>query len=189
LFSVYSTYVKSNYNGLFDQSSNGLPLLLSAAGKSALYTTGSGSTGDYRYTSWFDNNQGGKNAPSKFFQDANLPYQLQNNVPVVRVSEMYYIAAEAANSKGNIPGSVSMLNKVRQGRGLNALNANGISTADSVSTEIMKEYQKEFIQEGQTFFYYKRLNKDLSKVTSTTAAIPANVYVLPLPDRELEYNH
>jgi len=186
LFSVYSTNVKL-YNGLFDKSS-GTALRLSPAGKTALYTTGSGSTSDYRYISWFDNNQTGVNVPSKYFQDNNLPYALQNNVPVVRVSEMYYIAAEAANSKGDINTGVSMLNKVRQGRGLTPLNAGGISTTDSVSTEIMKEYQKEFIQEGQTFFYYKRLNKDLGKVTANTAAIPANVYVFPIPDREWEYN-
>ena len=54
----------------------------------------------------------------------------------------------------------------------------------------MREYQKEFISEGQTFFYYKRLNKDLRQVTATTAAnIPADVYVFPIPDREKEYNH
>ena len=55
--------------------------------------------------------------------------------------------------------------------------------------EIMREYQKEFIQEGQTFFYYKRLNKDLKLVTGTPAAIPADVYVFPIPDKEKEYNH
>lgn len=188
LFSVYSTNVKSNYNGLFDRSGSAVPLRLSPAGKTALYATGSGSVNDYRYISWFDNNQGGLNVPSKFFQDNNLPYALQNIVPVVRVSEMYYIAAEAANAKGDISAGVSHLNQVRQARGLGALNAGGISSADSVSTEIMREYQKEFLQEGQTFFYYKRLNKDLTKVTATTAAIPANVYVLPVPDKEKEYN-
>jgi len=144
---------------------------------------------DYRYTSWFDNSQAGVNVPSKYFQDAGLPYQLQNNVPVIRVSEMYYISAEYANAKGDLNTGVTMLNSVRQHRGLSALNAGGISSPDSVSTEIMKEYQKEFMQEGQTFFYYKRLNKDLSRVTATTAVIPANVYVFPLPDRELQYNH
>ncbi|ANE53189.1 RagB/SusD family nutrient uptake outer membrane protein [Flavisolibacter tropicus] len=187
LFSVYSKNVK-NYNGLFDVSS-GTPFRLMPAGKTALYTTGSGSANDYRNISWFDNNQAGVQVPSKFFQDNNLPYQLQSNVPILRVSEMYYIAAEAANSKGDIGTGVSLLNQVRLSRGLAALNASGISTTDSVSTEIMREYQKEFMQEGQTFFYYKRLNKDLSKVTSTTSVIPANVYVFPLPDKELEYNH
>jgi len=186
LFSVYSSNVKK-YNGdLFDKSS-GTPLRLLPAGKTNLYTTGSGSANDYRYISWFDNNQAGVNVPSKFFQDVNLPYELQNIVPVIRISEMYYISAECANLRGDITSGVSLLNQVRQHRGLTALNAS-INT-DSLSTETMREYQKEFSQEGQTFFYYKRLNKNLALVTQTTAQVPNDVYVFPLPDKEKEYNH
>jgi starch-binding outer membrane protein, SusD/RagB family len=190
LFSVYSTNIK-NYNGdLFDKSgTSAVPLRLTPAGKNALYTTGSGNANDYRYNSWFDNSVAAVNVPSKFFQDNNLPYELQGIVPVIRVSEMYYIAAECANKKNDISSGASLLNKVRAARGLNALNAAGIATTDSLSTEIMREYQKEFIQEGQTFFYYKRLNKDLKLVTGTPAAIPADVYVFPIPDKEKEYNH
>jgi starch-binding outer membrane protein, SusD/RagB family len=187
LFAVYSSSI-SLYNGQLFEKGIGVPLLLQAAGKTALFTKGSGSATDYRYTSWFDN-VGSVNVPSKFFQGKGLPYQLQNNLPVVRVSEMYYIAAEAATTKGDIVTGVSLLNQVRQSRGLGALDVAGIPTTDSVSTEIMREYQKEFLQEGQTFFYYKRLNKDLTKVTTTTSIIPPNVYVFPLPDREVEYNH
>lgn len=187
LFAVFSSNIK-NYNAdLFDKSS-GTPLRLLPAGKNAVYTTGSGNATDYRYNSWFDNNVAAVNVPSKFFQDNNLPYELQGIVPVIRVSEMYYIAAECANTKNDIAGGAALLNMVRQARGLNALNAAGISNTDSLSTEIMREYQKEFIQEGQTWFYYKRLNKDLKQVTSTTAIIPADVYVFPIPDREKEYN-
>jgi hypothetical protein len=190
VFSLYSANIKNYNSSLFDKSStNGTPLRLQPAGKTSIYVSGSGSTNDYRYTSWFDNSQGGVNVPSKYFQDNNLPYALQNIIPVIRVSEMYYISAEAAASKGDINGAASFLNKVRQARGLTPLNAAGISNTDSLSKEIMKEYQKEFIQEGQTFFYYKRLNKDLKQVTTTTAIIPADVFVFPVPDKEKEYNH
>ena len=189
LFSVYSSNIK-NYNGDLFNKSSGVPLYLSLAGKNAVYTTGSGNASDYRYYSWFDNSQATSpiNVPSKFFQDNNLPYELQGIVPVVRASEMYYIAAECAAKKSDINSGVSLLNNVRLARGLNALNAAGISNTDSLSAEIMREYQKEFIQEGQTWFYYKRLNKDLKQVTSTTAVIPADVYVFPIPDKEKEYN-
>ena len=186
LFSVYSTNIRTYNQALFDKSSGTSLRLID---KAKVYTTGSGNASDYRYISWFDNNQIGTNVPSKFFQDNNLPYELQGIVPVIRVSEMYYIAAEFANKKNDINSGASLLNKVRLTRGLNALNAAGITTTDSLSTEIMREYQKEFIQEGQTFFYYKRLNKDLRLVTATTAAIPADVYVFPIPDKEKEYNH
>ena len=186
LFSVYSTNIRNYSLALFDKSTGTSLRLID---KIKAYTTGSGNASDYRYISWFDNNQIGTNVPSKFFQDNNLPYELQGIVPVIRGSEMYYIAAECANKKNDITSGASLLNKVRAGRGLNALNAAGITTTDSLSTEIMREYQKEFIQEGQTFFYYKRLNKDLRLVTTTTAAIPADVYVFPIPDKEKEYNH
>jgi starch-binding outer membrane protein, SusD/RagB family len=186
LFSLFSNNIKAISLSLFTPT---IPLRLLPAGKTNIYVTGSGSANDYRYISWFDNNPLAVNVPSKFFQDAGLPYYLQNIVPLIRISEMYYIAAEAANSKGDITGGASFLNKVRQARGLAALNATGISNTDSLSKEIMAEYKKEFIQEGQTFFYYKRLNKDLKQVTATTVAIPADVYVFPIPDKENEYNH
>lgn len=187
LFSVYSSNIRNYNDGLFNKSS-GVPLGLSTGRKNAVYTTGSGNANDYRNNSWFDGFVSSVNIPSKFFQDNNLPYELQGIVPVVRVSEMYYVAAECANKRSDINDGVSLLNKVRQARGLNGLIAAGISNTDSLSTEIMREYQKEFIQEGQTWFYYKRLNKDLKQVTSTTAFIPADVYVFPIPDREKEYN-
>ena len=188
LFSVYSTNIKNINSDLFISPTQ--PLRLSPAGKNALYTTGTGSANDWRYLSWFDNNAGAINVPSKYFQDANLPYELQGIVPLIRMPEMFYIAAECATTKGDINSGTTFLNKVRQARGLATLNAAGISNSDSLSKEIMREYQKEFISEGQTFFYYKRLNKDLRQVTATTAAnIPADVYVFPIPDREKEYNH
>ena len=190
LFSLFSNNIKGINNSLFNQSNaTSNPLRLTPAGKTAIYTTGTGSANDYRYLSWFDNSQAAVNVPSKYFQDNGLPYYLQNIVPLIRISEMYYIAAETSNAKGDIAGSSSFLNKVRQARGLTALNAAGITNTDSLSKEIMREYKKEFIQEGQTFFYYKRLNKDLKQVTTTTVAIPADVYVFPIPDKENEYNH
>lgn len=187
LFSVYSANIR-DYNGsLFDKSA-GTPLRLLPARKITVYTTGSGTANDYRYISWFDNNQVAVNVPSKFFQDANLPYELQGIVPVVRVSEMHYIAAECANQRNDIGSGAFYLNNVRIARGLPALNAAGIATTDSLSTEIMREYQKEFIQEGQAWFYYKRLNKDLVSATGTTAIVPADAYVFPIPEKEKEYN-
>jgi hypothetical protein len=186
IFSVYSANVKKYNSDLFAKSPGALQLSTNA--RNVIYVNGNGSANDYRYVSSFQPGTIGLFVPTKFFQDDNLPYQLQNNVPVVRISEMYYIAAEAANAKNDINTAIYYLNKIRQGRGLANLNPANVSTPDNVSTEIMKEHQKEFMQEGQTFFYYKRLNKNLSTVTSNTAVIPANAYVFPLPDKELEYN-
>lgn len=186
VFSLYSTSMAKINASMFDLQTGALQL--AAANKTALYTTTTGSAADYRYISWFDNNSAGLNVPSKYFQNANLPYLLQNIVPLLRVSEMYYIAAECAGSTGNIATGLLYLNKVRNSRGLTSLTTATITDAATLSNEIMKEYQKEFIQEGQTFFYYKRLNKDLASVTGTAAIVPAGAYVFPIPDKEVEYN-
>jgi len=186
LFSLYSSNIQSYNNSIFNTT---IPLTLSFAGRSALYANPTADQTDWRYRSWFDANPNTTVVPSKFYQDANLPYELQGIVPLIRVSELYYIASESANTKGDIPGAVGYLNKVRTARGLKPLNAAGISNPDSVNNAIMKEYKKEFIQEGQTWYYYKRLNKDLRQVTGTPAPIPDKVYVFPLPDLEKEYRN
>jgi len=188
LFALYSANIFGYNNSIFNTTT---PLLLSDAGRAKVYATPGADASDWRLRSWFDQNSSTNRTvvPSKFYQDNNLPYDIQGLVPLIRISEMYYIAAESANTKGDIPSAVSYLNKVRQARGMQGLNAAGISTSDSVSNAIMKEYKKEFIQEGQTWFYYKRLNKDLRQASGTPAQIPQNVYVFPLPDLEKEYRN
>ncbi len=186
VFAVYSTSVTNNDNTTFANGTT--PLQVSAAAKNALYTTTTGSNTDYRYTSWFDPNSSNITVPSKFFQNTSLPYAMQNIVPVIRISEMYYIVAECAGRSGDVTTGLAYLNQVRAARGLNALTATQVPDATTLLNEITKEYQKEFIQEGQTFFYYKRLNMNLALVTGTTVNVPAGAYVLPIPDAELEYN-
>lgn len=183
LFSLYSTNTGKYSDGLFNMSS-GAPLQFSVASKNALYGSVSG---DYRL-SWFDKNNNNVEVPSKYFQDAGLPYVLQNIIPLIRVSEMYYIAAECAGNSGDINKGLDYLNKVRNARGLAPLTIDNVPDVAALSLEITKEYKKEFIHEGQLFFFYKRLNKDLKTESGTTAIVPENAYVLPIPDKETEYN-
>jgi hypothetical protein len=184
VFAVYSTNVGKNSDGLFNVST-GTPLQFAAASKNALY--GTTAPFDWRL-SWFDNNVKNINVPSKFFQNSNLPYSMQNIVPVIRVSELYYIVAECANAKGDLDKGLLNLNEVRKARGLDPLTSASISDPVSLSNEIMKEYKKEFINEGQTFLFYKRLNKDLKAESGTTVTVPEGAYVFPIPDKEGEYN-
>lgn len=183
VFSVYSTNVNLINEGLFNVGGTGISLQLAATTKTAIY-----GTTDWRL-SWFDNNPAKAfNVPSKFFQNAGLPYAMQNIVPVIRISEMYYIAAECASELGDLPAGLSYLNLARSARGLTPLTLTNVPDKPAMASEIGKEYKKEFIQEGQTFFYYKRLNKDLKAESGTTVNVPANAYVFPIPDKEVEYN-
>ncbi len=183
LFALYTKSIKANVLTNY-QPGSGLPLYLTPAGLTRVYGTPSADAVDWRKSSWFDN-PGNYMVPSKLFQDANTKYEWQNVLPLIRVSEMYYITSECANRVGDVVKGVSYLNQVRNARGLSPIN-NTITT-DSLGKAITREYQKEFITEGQTFFYYKRLNLDLRTASGYPLTPPAGAYVFPMPDLEKEY--
>jgi hypothetical protein len=111
----------------------------------------------------------------------------RNKMPVIRLSEMYYIAAEARLTV-DLPQSIQLLNTVRKSRGIVQdipVNAD----LATVSGEITKEYRKDFVQEGQLFFYYKR--KGFASFPGLPTAIPGNdgIYMIPFPDSEMEFGN
>ena len=102
-------------------------------------------------------------------------------IPIVRLSELYLIAAECASGNDGL----AYLNKIRAHRGLAALEGE-VDLAD----EIAKEYRKEFVAEGQMFFYYKRMNLGRIGVFSTVNLADKNaVYRIPVPKDELDYGN
>lgn len=114
--------------------------------------------------------------------DSKMPFRLLQ--PLLRMSEMYYIAAETETDPAM---AVQYLNTVRYNRGLTDLAA-----TVNINTELEKEYQKEFFGEGQLFFYYKRKNTSRILNGSSTSAssrktMTESEYVLPLPDSEIKY--
>ena len=103
----------------------------------------------------------------------------------MRMSEAYYIAAECRLNQNDPEGAVGYLNTVRNARNLGEdLNLNPNLTKDQIQEEIFKEYAKEFVMEGQLFYYYKRINSPT--IRFYTEGVSADTYVLPLPDDEVE---
>lgn len=109
----------------------------------------------------------------------------RNTIPLLKLSEMYYIAAECEAAAGNMTIANNYLNTVRLNRGIN-------TTAFPVTAsqaEIQREYQKEFFGEGQLWYYYKRTNtaKILNGATSTNTAndLITPAYVVPKPTSEM----
>lgn len=74
-------------------------------------------------------------------------------IPMLRISEMYMIAAEVAEKKEE---ALEYLNILRNNRGLRALPEGYYSQVDSYLEE---EWLRELYGEGQLFFYYKRKMK------------------------------
>ena len=135
---------------------------------------------DYR-TALYETYSGFANVLTKFWQMDKAYVQGQgyvtpkrNRMPI-RIAEMYYIAAEALK-ESNIGEALEMLNTLRVHRGLMKLEN---LDKDQLQEELGREYYREFIGEGQVFFYHKRMN------TSIIATANA-VYVLPMPDDEID---
>lgn len=95
-------------------------------------------------------------------------------LPILRLSEMYYIMGEyyARNSDWKKAGE--MLDKVRSARGIISTSLS-LTSFEDFQTELLKEARKEFIGEGQLFFQYKRFDK--KPVTKTE-------FVFSRPDNE-----
>ena len=141
---------------------------------------------DYRLARWYD--QTGNEhydgwAFVKFWEVEK--YKYGSTMPLIRKSEMYYIAAECLLATGKDADrllAIERLNTVREKRGMFGLG-NDLTVA-SVQNEITKEYQREFINEGQLFYYYKRLG--FEKIPYATKAATDAVYVVPLPTWDVD---
>ncbi len=148
------------------------------------FEVNSGGSTDYRYLYlWKTSGSSTTKYPAKYWIDDILDNGswLMRRLPLIRYSEMYYIAAEATANKEE---GIGLLNEVRSHRGLQLLSTS--LTEDQLKLEIAKEYRKEFYQEGQLFFFYKRTNAAVLEGTARPGS--EAMYVPPMPDDEIEFN-
>lgn len=96
-------------------------------------------------------------------------------IPIIRLSEMYYIAAETIFDK-DPEKAIDYLNTVRRGRG-NRTALPVPSSKDELINHIINDARREYMTEGQVFFLYKRTNKEI-----VGAPVKSEIrYVLPIP--------
>lgn len=154
---------------------------------SQLYASPTGT--DIRLKYLFEEDQGVV-FPSKYWQtwvsgvsgeSQTTTRRLDQFVPVLRISEMYLILAETAPTPAE---GLVFLNKVRAARAIDPIISPAI-TQEDLEKSIDLEFRKDTYAEGQTFFFYKRKKRTSLPFNVT---IPAEKYVLPIPDAELEYN-
>ncbi len=109
--------------------------------------------------------------------------------PVLRLGEMYIIAAEAALEEPSTGGdAVALLNELKTNRLTSTLAPN--STPEQVRREITREYICELRGEGQLFWYYKRMGMtavDNGNYQGTTVDVPLSAYTFPVPQYEKDY--
>jgi len=183
-------FTKDNVFSLFSSLTNSIqyyksvlntnpPLGFTTINQTALFVTGSGATSDWR-RSFVDPATGvalgNTISPRKFYaSNANV-------LPMIRITEMYYIAAECATANLDSLTATNLLDSVRVHRSLPKYTATALKT-DSLNVEIRKEYQKEFLGEGQTFFFFKRKNLPISTLPFTKVpVVPGATYTFIKPE-------
>ena len=140
---------------------------------------------DWRLNYYFEVQKETFYGSSKLWQFRTMPAAYRNQQPLIRISEMYLIAAECAASRTE---AISYFNTLRHHRGFDAgSDLSEIISEEILRNEIGKEYRKEFIGEGQWFFYCKRINR--KELPNAIVPFNENYYVLPLPDQEIEYGN
>lgn len=142
---------------------------------------------DWRYVRLWDKSQE-KYCFLKFWEYEDMRYA--NNMPLIKWPEVYYTIAECALREGgakNKDKAIDQLNVVRYRRNLPASsNLVYTLTEDEVWEELYKEWRKEFIGDGQMFYYYKR-NGYASIPNGPALSYDDKVYVLPLPQDEVDF--
>lgn len=103
-------------------------------------------------------------------------------ISMIRLSEMYYIAAEASFDR-DPQEAMDYLNTVRTKRGIN-IPLPLFLTKDAFLDALINDARREYVGEGQLFFLYKRLNKTVLDEEGGNQQL-TDEFVLPIPEREI----
>lgn len=231
LFGYYNKNRGLIYDGTFGGSNTGTGLLIPRSGYVDGQLFGSSDAEDIRYksqwelgetlegqssmklTKFKDINDAGKNNAENNKEDETGVLQVQKfygtYCSLIKLSEAYYIAAECMMRNGNLAEAWNYLNTVRENRGLGSYPT---TTAEKTFWNYLTlDYIREFVGEGQKFFYFKRRNMGFDndyngrkEVKTVTAAplpwLPPTInyedkatdaekekrFVAPLPQSELD---
>ncbi len=150
---------------------------------------------DYRYDEFFDYVVDSTNISfSRFLEEevsnSSAQEQAIKGICLLRLPEMYYIAAEALY-ESNPTQAIAYFNAVRNSRGLMDMQANRLDSKDKFRQELMKERLKEFWGEGQTFFEHKYQYEGFTSPSKVNVTIdPSNtIFILPWPEDEKEFGN
>ncbi len=151
---------------------------------------------DYRYDKWFNNYNSIEASGLRCIKILDT-YQLLSStreearvkgINMLRLPELYYIITEYYLSINEPDEAIKYYDKVMVSRGLTAYaDRQGVTlTLD----QVIRERRKELICEGQYFFTLKRYNQDILETKSGKTYPASNdIYVLPIPEDEIEYRN
>ena len=141
---------------------------------------------DYRFTKLLQSQLTGIMVgflPLKLHQPSGAQQLFSYRIPLMRMPEMYYIAAECHLANNDVEAALDLLTVVRNQRGVYE-ELDATMSLEHAMEEIKKEYHKEFLLEGVMFYYYKRTGADV--LPNMETPMTDAEYVLPYPEFELQ---
>lgn len=129
--------------------------------------------------------------PLKYYKQEPADDGEVNNllIPMIRMSEIYYIAAESIYDSAPEEAK-EYIARIKSGRGISSSIYNetldGIASKSDFINLIVNDARREFLGEGQIFYMYKRLMMTMpsSDPYDDPVRITEDTAVLPLPDSE-----
>lgn len=106
-------------------------------------------------------------------------------LPVIRFSEMYHILIECMLRDGQVEEAVGILNDLRTNRGAKRRIASDIPAGELMEV-LVNDVIRETLTEGQTFFMFKRLGRDIFYGNTSRVMAPDDWYA-PIPQSEQAY--
>jgi hypothetical protein len=145
--------------------------------------------GDVR-NGWFYVNSGTVYTSKFIGKNASKPGQ-EVNTPILRLSEVYLIAAEAYAERSMWVEAQNMLNAIVQRA--NPAAAAIALTGDALKDRIKLERRKELLYEGHRLFDIARWKQDLVRGADCTLNVcsvtyPDDRFAFPIPKREMDAN-
>lgn len=100
---------------------------------------------------------------------------------MIKIPEMYYIMAEYHIAQGQNKEALALLDEVRSNRGVST----SFDEEANAEEELMKEYYREFLSEGQMFYYLK--HKKLTPKLWSDFSLSEDDLIYPYPQSEIDY--
>ena len=188
LFASQNRNVGGLYNSFFNGESLKISSLLGIRNDVAKYRFDNAEESDIRVLSFMKNKATVSGVDYRLFnkfESAVGDSIYSQMMPLVRVSELYLMVSEIYYEQGQKSKGAPYFNALRENRGLS-----GVSTS-SYPSYLLDEWWREFIGEGQLFYYYKRtMAEEMHSATNAynEASVKLSNYVLPIPDGETKYN-
>ena len=180
IFGVSKSTLMDDYNRF---RSTGTTLQLNAMYSMLI----SSSTSDYRWSTLVKKNTAGNNVCARYTtpsMSGDLTTATQDIIPVIRLSEMYYILAEKAADDALWDRAADYIETVQVGRSApeNQL-AGKIGNTETFRSELLNDVRLEFVEEGQIFLYCKKLNV-APNAWDTSDSFRETWWYFPMPENE-----